>query len=466
MKESSKKMEISRLSKAVAILMGAAIIIGIAGWGTNMVIKSQITEHTLDNGLKIVVQVDKRAPIASVQLWYKVGSADEVRGLTGISHALEHMMFRGTPKYPNDSYSDLVAKNGGRDNAFTTQDFTGYYANVDKSKVALCLELEADRMQYLTLDPALFQLEMKAVREERRLRTDDNPKSVVFERFLATAHVNGPYHHPVIGWMDDLSHFTQEDLRTWYQRYYVPNNATLIVVGDVDPKQIFELAQHYFGKIPKRALPLSLPDKDIPALGERRIKVEYSAELPYFIMGYQVPSLMTATAEASWEPYALAVLANALDGGESARLPKHLVREQEICASCATHYDFLQRYDTQFILRGTPSESASIAELEQALLSEVDKLKKEKLDDKELKRIKTQLTANEIYSKDEVTAQAEMLGTFESIGSSWQASQQFIEHIQAVTAEQVQQVAQKYFINKRLTTAELVPLKQENHVKK
>ncbi len=451
-------------SKKMAILIGAAIIMAIAGWGNDIVIKSQISEHTLENGLKVVVQVDKRAPIASVQVWYHVGSADEVRGLTGISHALEHMMFRGTPKYPNDAYSEIIAKNGGRDNAFTTQDFTGYYANVEKSKVALCLELEADRMQHLTLDPALYQLEMKAVREERRLRTDDNPKAVTFERFLASAHANGPYHHPVIGWMDDLFHFTDKDLRNWYQQYYVPNNATIVIIGDVEPKQIFELAQKYFGPIPKKALPKSLPGKDIASLGEKRIKVEYVAELPYLIMGFQVPSLMTA--KEAWEPYALAVLANALDGGESARLPKHLVREQEICASCYAHYDFLQRYDTQFILRGTPSEAASVAQLEQAMMSELTKLKTEKLESKELARIKTQLTADEIYSKDAITDQAELLATFESIGSNWQTSQQLIDNIQAVTAEQVQQVAQKYLINNRLTIAELVAMKQDNHVKK
>ena len=451
-------------SKKMAFLVGTAIIIGIAGWGKEIVIKSQISEHTLENGLKIVVQVDKRAPIASVQVWYKVGSADEVRGLTGISHALEHMMFRGTPKYPNDLYSEIISKNGGRDNAFTTQDFTGYYANVEKSKVALCLELEADRMQHLTLDPALYQLEMKAVREERRLRTDDNPKSVTYERFLAAAHINGPYHHPIIGWMDDLFHFTDADLRHWYEQYYVPNNATVVVIGDVEPKQIFELAQKYFGAIPKKNLPKPLPSKDIAPLGERRIKVEYAAELPYLMMGFQVPSMITA--KEAWEPYALAVLANALDGGESARLPKNLVREQEICASCYAHYDFLQRFDTQFILRGTPSEGTSVAKLEQAMQAELTKLKTQKLETKELSRIKTQLMADEVFSKDAITDQAEVLGTFESIGSNWQASQQMIDNIQAVTAEQVQQVAQKYLINTRLTVAELVPLRQENHGKK
>lgn len=448
----------------VAILTGAAIIIGIAGWGKEMGIKSQVTEHTLDNGLKVLIQVDKRAPIASVQIWYRVGSADEVRGMTGISHALEHMMFRGTPKYPNDSYSEQIAKNGGRDNAFTTQDFTGYYANVDKSKVALCFELEADRMQHLTLDPALFQLEMKAVREERRLRTDDSPKAGTFERFLASAHPNGPYHHPVIGWMEDLHYFTAEDLRAWYQRFYVPNNAILVVVGDVEPQEIMSLVQKYFGTIPKKPLPILLPGKDVPALGERRIKVEYPAELPYLIMGYEVPSLITA--QESWEPYALAVLANALDGGESARLPKHLVREKEICASCSAYYDFLQRYDTQFILRGTPSAASTPLQLEQGFQTELTRLKTELLDEKELARIKMQLMASEVYGQDAITDQAERLAAFESVGSSWQTSQQFINHIQAVTAKQVQQVAQKYLINKRLTVAELVPMKRENHAKK
>ena len=447
-------------------MLSFALVTGLTGWGKGIMIKSQVAEHTLENGLKVVVQVDRRAPIASVHTWYRVGSADEVRGITGISHALEHMMFRGTPKYPNDTYSEIIAKNGGRDNAFTTQDFTGYYANIEKSKVALCLELEADRMQNLTLDSVLYQLEMKAVREERRLRTEDSPKAVTFERFLATAHANGPYHHPVIGWMDDLHHFTQEDLRRWYQQYYVPNNATIIVIGDVEPKQIFELVHKYFGGIAKKTLPQPLPGKDIAPLGEKRIKVEYAAELPFLVMGYQVPSMITA--KESWEPYALAVLANALDGGESARFAKNLMRDQEVCASCYAHYDFLQRYDTQFILRGTPSANKSVYQLEQAINTELTKLKTEKLALTELNRIKTQLIAEEIYSKDSITDQAEVLGTFESIGSNWQISQKIIDNIQAVTATQVQQVAQKYLVANRLTVAELVPIKngRKNHAKK
>lgn len=414
-----------------------------------------VSEFKLANGLKIVVQEDHRAPVVVSQIWYKVGSADEVRGITGLSHALEHMMFRGTPSFPKDSYSEIISANGGRDNAFTSTDYTGYYAELDKSKLELSFELEADRMRMLSLDPQVFQTELKAVREERRLRTEDNPRALTYERFAAVAYPNGPYHHPIIGWMDDIQNYTITDLRHWYENWYVPNNATIVVVGDVDPQQVLALATKYFGPIPAKPMPPVKPLSEITPLGEQRIRVEIPAELPYLMMGYKVPSYRTAKEE--WEPYALAVAAAALDGGNSARFAKNIIRGKTLAASAGASYDFAKRFDSQFLLRGIPAGNHTMVELEAAFRDEVAKLRNEPLPDAELARIKTLIMASDVFDKDSMSDQALVLGEFESVGGSWKDAKTYVDKIKAVTSNQVQAVAQKYLVDGRLTVAELIP---------
>lgn len=414
-------------------------------------------EYKLDNGLKVVVREDHRSPVVVAQLWYKVGSAKEHRGITGVSHALEHMMFQGTPTLPGDSFAKLISQYGGENNAFTTEDFTAYYEELDAANLAISLEAEADRMTHLILSPSAFEKELQVIIEERRMRTDDNPQSFTWERFMALAHPMGPYHHPVIGWRDDLDHMTIEHLRDWYQKWYAPNNASLIVVGDVDAKKVYELAKQYFGPIPSRTLTEIKTTKELTPLGEKRQKVHIHAELPYVIWGYTVPSLKTADQQE--ESFALAVISTLLDGGPSARLNRDLIRGSQVAADIGTHYDLLKEFSTQFLIAGVPAQGQTVQVLEQKVLEQIEMLKTQPVSEQELQRAKTHLLAQNIYSRDSISHQAIVLGELISLGLPWQLIDEYPEKIKAITAEQIQQVAQKYFDERRLTVTELVPEK-------
>ncbi|MFO1258029.1 MAG: pitrilysin family protein [Gammaproteobacteria bacterium] len=416
----------------------------------------QTKEYKLDNDLKLVVREDHRAPVVVTQVWYKVGAADELMGLTGISHALEHMMFQGSEKFPQDQFSHIVSINGGQDNAFTGADYTAYYEEMSADKLPLTFELEADRMRNLQIDPKAFQNEIQVVMEERRLRTDDKPRALAFERFMAAANPAGPYHHPIIGWMEDIEKMTVHDLRNWYEQHYCPNNATLVVVGAVNADETYQLAQKHFGNLPKCDVPKGYIRQELPPLGERRIKVAKPAKLPYLIMGFDVPSFMTQPNER--ESYALLLVNAVLDGGESARIPKNMLREQRVAASANAYYEVFKRYDTQFMLTAIPSQGRTVAELEQSFWAEIDKLKNEKLSDKELAKVKAQLIARQTFDKDSMSEQAISIGLLETIGASWQEMDKLHERVESLTADDIQAVVNKYFVAERMTTAELIPL--------
>ena len=326
---------------------------------------ASVHEKILDNGLKVIVKEDHRAPVATAQVWYKVGSASEYGGITGVSHVLEHMMFKGTPKFPVGQFSQILAGIGARDNAFTSRDFTAYYQLFDVTKLETSFELESDRMAHLTLDEGEFTKEIEVVKEERRLRTEDNPNSLTYEQFNAAAYNSSPYHNPVIGWMNDLDNMQVSDLREWYESWYMPNNATLVVVGDVKPEEVFTLAEKYYGPIPKRKVESLKPQLEPVQVGERRVEVKAIAKLPYMIMGYKVPSLLTI--EDKKEAYALAVLSGILDGGRSSRLSKHLVREQEVAASAGAGYSLYAARNNMFLFDGTPNANKTLDDLEQAI---------------------------------------------------------------------------------------------------
>lgn len=417
---------------------------------------SQVQEFTLNNGLKILVKEDHRAPIAVSMVWYNIGSADEPGGITGVSHAIEHMMFKGTPKYPLGVFSKKIAAIGGQSNAFTNNDYTAYFEKTDASRLATSFKLEADRMNNLLLDTQEFAKEIKVIQEERRLRTDDNPQAIAFERFLATAHLSAPYNHPVIGWMSDLQQMNVDDLKKWYKRYYAPNNATLVVVGDVRAEQVHTLAEQYFGAIPKRRIPQRKPQIEPPALGKKLLQVQTtSAKLPLVMMGYSVPGVNTA--KNTFEPYALELIAGILDAGEGSRFAKNLIRGQHIATGASTYYNLYARYQTQFIVYGAPTQHQNINVLEKGLIAELDALKKAPVSDKELQRIKNQIIAQKTYEKDSIFSQAMELGLLETVGLGWNKSDHYTQAITAVTAEQIQQTAQHYFQENNMTMAELQP---------
>ena len=417
-------------------------------------------ERTLANGMKVIVREDHRAPVVVSQIWYKVGSSYEPSGVTGASHVLEHMMFKGTEKYGPGEFSRIISKHGGSENAFTGRDFTAYFQQLEKSRLPIAFELEADRMRNLLLIPEEFAKEVQVVMEERRTRTEDKPSALTYEQFMATASLSGPYRHPIIGWMNDLENMTVEDLREWYQRWYAPNNATLVVAGDVDPEDVFTLANVHFGNIKPSELRADKPRKDSPQRGERRIIVKAPAKLPVLIMGYKTPTLRTV--EEKWKAYALEVLANVLDGGDSARFSKELLRGSQIAASAGAGYDLTARHDSLFTLEGIPAQDKSISELEKALLEQVERIRNELVRSDELDRIKAQVTAAKVYELDSVFYQAMQIGTLETIGLDWRVSKEYLENINAVTAEQVRQVAREFLVKDQLTVAILEPQPLDN----
>ncbi len=415
----------------------------------------KVSEFKLDNGMKLLVQEDHRAPVAVTQVWYKVGASYEHGGITGISHMLEHMMFKGTKKHPPGEFSRIISANGGSENAFTGDDYTAYFQTLEKSRLPVSFEMEADRMRNLKLLPDEFAKEQQVVLEERRLRTDDQPRAKLGEQFNAVAFSNSPYRNPVIGWPDDVSRLTVVDLAAWYQSWYAPNNATVVVVGDVNPAEVYKLAQKHFGPLKPSQLPVVKPQAEIEQTGLRRITVKAPAKLPYVAMGYKTPVLHGAAEE--WEPYALEVAAGVLDGGNSARLESRLVRGQQIAASVGAGYDLYARMPSLLMIEGTPVQTKTAADLEKSLLEEVRLLRDEPVTAEELDRVKAQVLANKVFERDSIFNQAMQLGTAETVGLGWQKVDEFVDKINAVTPQQVQQVAKKYLTEDRLSIGHLDP---------
>ena len=418
--------------------------------------KSVISEKILANGLKVIVKPDHRAPVVISQVWYKVGSSYETGGTTGVSHVLEHMMFKGTEHYPAGEFNKIISRNGGEDNAFTSKDYTAYYQKLEKSRLKVSFELEADRMRGLLLPEDEFAKEVMVVMEERRWRTDDKPQSLTYEQFITTAFDNSGYHNPIIGWMDDLKNMQVADLRRWYQRYYAPNNATIVVVGDVQPDAVFTLAEHYFGVLKPFKIEPPKPRVEREQKGTKRIEMALQAKLPYLLMGYKVPVMNSA--EIKWEPYALDLLAGILDGGDSARFSKTLVKGSKIATSAGAGYSMDSRMQDLFLLDGVPAKGTTMAQLEAALLKQLDAIKNKPVSEAELNRVKAQVISSAVYEKDSMFYQAMKIGIAETIGFGWQQDSLYVQRIQAVTAEQIQQVASKYLIAKTLTVAVLKPL--------
>ncbi len=427
-----------------------SLLTGVAAAGTTA------QEFRLANGMKVIVQEDRRAPTVVSMVWYRAGSIDEQNGTTGVAHVLEHMMFKGTKKLKPGEFSQRVAALGGRDNAFTSRDYTAYHQQAEKSRLEKLLELEADRMQNLTMDPAEFAQEIRVVMEERRLRTEDEPMALLMETLYATAYTASPYRHPVVGWMDDLQNMTADDALAWYERWYAPNNATLVVAGDVDAQEVLRLAEKYFGDIPPKTLPKVKPQQEPEQRGIRRVSVKAPAENPYIVMAYKVPKLVDV--ETDDDPFALEVLAAVLDGYDNARLPAKLVRTDRLANSVDAGYDGTARGPVMFMLSGEPTRDSSPEKLEAALRAEVERIAKDGVSADELKRVKTQLIAGQVYKRDSVFRQAMEIGSLEMSGYSHRQIDRMIERLAAVTPAQVQAVAQKYFSDDRLTVATLVPL--------
>ncbi|MCF6189303.1 MAG: insulinase family protein [Cocleimonas sp.] len=422
--------------------------------------KNLVHETVLENGMKILVKQDKRAPVAVIQVWYNIGTSYEHEGITGLSHALEHMMFKGTKKHKSGEFEKMVSAIGARNNAFTSQDYTAYYEVLAADKLEAAMEIEADRMRNLVFDPEEFKKEIEVVKEERRWRTDDKPSSLLREQFNAVAFLNSPYRAPVIGWMVDLEGMKLENAIDWYKKWYTPNNATLVVVGDVDPVKVTEMAKKYFSVYKSNPLPEVKLRTEVEQKGVRNIVLKLPAKLANLRMGFKTPGMITAKNGKvdKWEPYALEVLANILDGGDSARFAKHLVRGKAIAAGAGAGYYGYGRLPNMMIITGTPAKDVETSTLKKALLDEIEILKSELVSEAELKRVKAQVIAGEVYERDSIQHMATLMGSLEAVGLGHGYMDEYVPGVLAVTAQQIQDVAKKYLIEEHLTVGELIPL--------
>ena len=418
--------------------------------------KPEVFTQTLPNGMMIIVKPDTRAPVVVSQLWYRVGSSYEHGGITGVSHALEHMMFKGTTRFPGDAFNQLIAENGGQNNAFTSSDYTVYFQKLSADRLPVALKLEADRMQNLIFSNKDFVKEIEVVKEERRMRYDDNPQNLTYERFNAAAHISNPYHHLTIGWMNDLKNMKMTDLSNWYKQWYAPNNATLVVVGDVDPDAVFALAKKYFAKLKHHKVPLVKPQREPKSIGERSVKVNLPAQLPIILIGFNTPSLVNI--KQPQEAYALELLTSVLDGGASSRFSRELIRGKQLASSASAGYDLYDRFDGLFTLSGIPAKGHTLADLQTALLAQIKRVQTQLVDRKELQRIITQVVASKVYERDNLFGQAFSLGQAVTVGLPWQTADEYLNRIKAVTPEQLQQAAKKYLIADNMTIATLNPL--------
>ncbi len=350
----------------------------------------------------------------------------------------------------------MVAAVGGRENAFTSQDFTGYFQQIEKSKLADVMRLEADRMANLQFSDDEFLKEIQVVMEERRLRTDDNPNSLLRELMMATAFTSSPYRHPIIGWMNDLQNMKPNDARQWYLDWYAPNNAIVVVVGDVKPLEIKALVEKYYGPIAAKKLPERKPQIEPEQKGVKRANLKAPADSPQIMMAWKVPKLDPKKIDET-DPYALAVLSAALSGHDNSRLNRELVRNKRLANNASASYDPISRGPELFAIGATTAKGQSVSDLEKGIWQTIQEIAVNGITEAELKRIKTQLLASQIYKRDSIFAQAMEIGSAEIAHVSWKNLDQIIERIQQIQSDQVKAVAKQYFIADTLTVVTLDP---------
>ena len=420
---------------------------------------AQVSQFKLDNGLTVIVKPDRRAPTAVHMLWVRVGSMDEVDGASGVAHVLEHMMFKGTDKLQPGEFSRRVAALGGRENAFTSMDYTGYYQQVPANRLGDVMALEANRFAHSRYSDGEFAKELEVVKEERRSRTEDNPRALMFEQLRATTFIASPYRRPVIGWMGDLESLTAQDARDFFQRWYTPANAAVVVVGDVDPQQVLALAEQHYGGIASHAVPARKPRPEPEQRGLRRIEVKAPAEQALVALAFRVPQMTSLQPSPDHDDaLALTVLSAVLDGYSGARLDRALTQGPDrVADSASAGNGLLGRGPQTFSLVGVPAAGKTAAQVEAALREQVARIAKEGVSEAELNRVKTQWVASEVYKRDSVMGQAQELGHYWIQGLPLDADAQLIERLRGVTAAQVQAVAQKYFGDDQLTVATLLP---------
>lgn len=414
-------------------------------------VKEQAAEYMLDNGLKVILLENHKAPVVTFQVWYRVGSRNETWGKTGLSHLLEHMMFKGTPTVSGQDFSRIIQENGGNYNAFTSTDYTAYFETMSADRIGVAIKLEADRMRNLVLREEDFRTERNVVMEERRQRTDDSPKAYMVEQLHAAAFVEQPYHWPIIGWMNDLARLRLEDLRVYYEGYYSPANAFLVVVGDFNKEEMLAKIKHAFGPHPSGPAPPRVRFTDPPQAGERRITVRKEARLPAVVQAYKVPNITDP------DSYVLDVIESILSSGKSSRLYLKLVREERIALSADAGNPLLSVDPDLFLISAECLPGRTPEEAEKAINDEIARLKSEPVGERELAKAKNQIEAGFVFSQDSLFSQAMLLARYE-MALSWRYLDNYIPGVRKVTAADIMRVAKKYFNPETRTTAVLVPL--------
>lgn len=410
-----------------------------------------VREELLSNGLKVLLVEVPKAPVVTVQIWYRVGSRNEMMGRTGLSHMLEHMMFKGTTKYPKGTFSRTIRKNGGNDNAFTSQDYTAYFENLSADRLELALELEADRLEGLVLNEKEFQLEREVVKEERRLRTEDDPQAFLAESLFAQVFAVHPYHWPIIGWFPDLNSMTLEDLQRHYDTYYSPNNATLVIVGDIKGDKLLPTIKRIFEPLPRGPAPPKPIAVEPEQRGERRFIMKRDAQVPFVMAGYRVPNYTNDDA------YPLTILESILSQGKSSRLYRSLVYKQKLALAVGAEYSLLQADPELFYCFAVVQPGRKVEEVEQSIYREIERLQNEPVTEQELQRAKNQVEASYTFGQDSNFRQAMLLGQAETVGAGWRHVDAYLEKVRTVTAEDVRRVARRYFVEDTRTVGILIP---------
>ncbi|HEY3048054.1 MAG TPA: pitrilysin family protein [Polaromonas sp.] len=430
-----------------------------------------VAQFTLANGLTVIVKPDHRAPTVAHMLWVRVGAMDEVDGTSGVAHALEHMMFKGTAKVKPGEFSRRVAALGGRENAFTSRDNTGFYQQIPAGKLEDVMRLEADRFANNQWPDEEFRREIEVVKEERRMRTEDSPHAMLHEQASAMTFLASPYRRPIVGWMSDLDAMTPADVRDFYRRWYVPGNAAVVVAGDVQVTEVKKLAEKYYGHLKARPVPTRKPRSEPEQTGMRRFDFKAPASQAYVGMAFKVPKLEAAdlmdlvsgaapspTAAASRDALALTVLAAVLDGYSGARLERALVQgEGRLADSAGASNGLMGRGPQLFSLDGVPAEGKTTAQVADALRQQVAIIAREGVSEAELNRVKTQWAASETYKLDSLFSQARELGSNWTQGLPLDAGARVIARLRSISSAEVQAVATKYFGDDQMTMATLLP---------
>jgi len=433
------------VSRGLVVFLALALLAPAAAHAADGVVTA-----TLPNGLRVLLLEDARSPIVSLQVWYRVGSRNEQRGATGIAHFLEHLMFKGTPTYGPRQFARIVEQNGGQDNAFTSQDVTSYFVNIAADKLDLVVELEADRMQSLLLDPKDIDSERQVVIEERRTRTEDDPSGFLGEEVSSIAFKAHPYGYPIIGWMEDLKRLTPDEIRAFYRTYYVPNNAIVVAVGAFRAEDALERIKRRFGRIPRGPEPPAVLAVEPPQNGERRVLVRKQAELPIVYLAWHVPNHRAEDAAA------LEVLSTVLSGGRASRLYKQLVYERQLALEAGGDYSYFSLDPNLFWFWATAMPGQTPETLEQALLAQMERLRKEPVTEEELQRAKNQIEATFVFQEDSIHRRAALLARFELLGGHG-FKDTFLAKIRAVTAADLQRVARAWFPDDRKNVGVLLP---------